>query len=181
LVIKNGTALVFPGHRRSGKSTLVISLLKHGFKYYSDEIAAINPETLRATGFPRALMIRDKTLSLFPSLKPEINCYSFKLNNSHNSKKINLGIPSKRVLSPINKSFPISSIIFPKYSSNGNTLISHIKNSPAVLNLMGSTLNQNSFIDRGFKTAATIVRNIKCYSLQVKDLSKACEIIKGLI
>ena len=180
LVIKNGAALVLPGHRKSGKSTLVISLLKHGFKYYSDEIAAINSESLRATGFPRVLTIRENTLSLFPSLKPEINCYSLKLNNGHNSAKVNLGIPSKRVLAPLSKSFPISSIIFPKYSSNGNSSMSDMKNSTAVLNLMGNTLNQGSFVDKGFKAASSVVRNIKCYSLQVKDLSKACEIIKGL-
>ncbi|HEX9667460.1 MAG TPA: hypothetical protein VGA95_13015 [Thermodesulfobacteriota bacterium] len=181
LVIRNGIALVLPGPRKSGKSTLVISLLKHGFKYYSDDITAINLKSLRATGFPRAIMIRDNTLSLFPSLKPEITCYGYKLYNGHKSKKIHLGIPSKKVLAPLNKSFPISSIIFPKYSSNGNTFISDIKNSSAVLNLMGCTLNQNRFVDSGFKTAASIVRNIKCYSLQIKDLSKACEIINGLI
>jgi hypothetical protein len=181
LVIKNGTAIVLPGHRKSGKSTLVISLLKHGFKYYSDDITAINLESLRATGFPRAIMIRDSTLCLFPSLKPEISCYIYKLSNGHKSKKVHLGIPSKRVLAPLNKSFPISSIIFPKYSSNGHTFISDIKNSTAVLNLMGCTLNQNSFVDSGFRTTASIVRNIKCYSLQIKELSKACEIINGLI
>ncbi len=181
LVIKNGKAIVLPGHRKSGKSTLVISLLKHGFKYYSDDITAINLKSWGATGFPRAIMIRNGSLSLFPSLKPELSCYSYKFNNGHKSKKVHLGIPSKRVLAPLNKSFPISSIIFPKYSANGNTSISDIRNSTAALNLLACTINQNSFVDSGFNTVASIVRNIRCYSLQIKDLSNASEIVNGLI
>lgn len=182
VLVKKRKAVVFPGVSKSGKSTISIALLKDGFKYLSDEIAAINLSTLRATGFPRAIVMREKTLSLFPNLGPEINHLRYELLNSGKVREIHYGIPSGKNLATMNKSFPISAIVFPHYKWKGDACLCEIKPpSESLFDLMQCSLNQRRLKEKGFKTAARLVRQAKCYSLQTKDLAKACEIINGLV
>lgn len=182
VLVKRGKAVLLPGISKSGKSTISIALLKDGFKYLSDEIAAINLSTLRVTGFPGAIAMREKTLSLFPNLEPEINHLRYQLLNSGKVREIHYGIPSGRNLASMNKSFPISVIVFPQYNPKGDTFLSEIKpRSVAIFDLMQCSINQRRLKDRGFKTAARLIRQTKCYNLQTKDLAKACEIINDLV
>lgn len=51
----DGTAVVFPGRSRWGKSTLVSSLVDHGCGYLSDEYAVVSPE---GSVFPLSKPIR---------------------------------------------------------------------------------------------------------------------------
>ncbi|MFQ6062219.1 MAG: hypothetical protein ACE5J9_03460, partial [Methanosarcinales archaeon] len=53
--------LVFPAESGAGKTTLIMELLKHNFKYLSDEIAPIDPSTLRVLPFPKGLNVKDGT------------------------------------------------------------------------------------------------------------------------
>lgn len=181
VLVKKGRAVVFPGISKSGKSTITIALLKEGFKYLSDEVAAIDLKTLRVTGFPRAIVIREKTLPLFPSLKPEINYLSYKLLSSEKVRRIHYGIPSEKNLASMNKSYPISAIVFPEYNQKGNTFIEIKPPSVAMYDIMQCSLNQRRLEEKGFITAARLLRQTKFYSLQTKDLVKACEIINDLI
>jgi len=52
-----GKAVVLPGYSYSGKTTLVVELVKAGATYYSDEYAVLDEEG-RVHPYPRALQIR---------------------------------------------------------------------------------------------------------------------------
>lgn len=54
----NNCGIIFPAPADRGKTTLVLKLLQKGFRFLSDEIACINPETFRLEPFPRAVNIR---------------------------------------------------------------------------------------------------------------------------
>jgi len=182
IVVKNGKAILLPGASRSGKSTLCIALLKNGFKYISDEIAAIDLKTFRASGFPRAISIREKTLRLFPTLNPEINCCQYQLLNTRGISKICYGIPYKGNLASMNKFFPLSAIVFPKYNTKGRTVLHEVSHSSlAIYNLMECSINQLWLKEKGFRTATGLVKRTNCYNLQTNNLAEACEIINRII
>lgn len=182
ILVKRGKAVLLPGVSKSGKSTMTIALLKEGFKYISDEIAAIDLNTLGASGFPRAIVMRDKTLSLFPHLGPEINHLRYKLVVSGKVREVHYGVPSGKNVAAMKKFYPISVIVFPHYKWKGDACLSEIKPpSASLFDLMQCSLNQRRLKEKGFKTAARLVRQAKCYSLQTKDLAKACEIINDLV
>lgn len=181
VLVKNGRAVVLPAKSRSGKSTLSIALIKRGFRYLSDEVAAINLKTLRVRGFPRSIAIRKKTLSLFPSLEPEINYKFFSFPGAKGMVELHFGIPSRRKTASVTKSFPVSSIIFPVYTPNGTTSIDGLGKAQAVFNVMRCSFNQRKLKDMVFKTAVNLVRQTDCYILRTKELNKACEIIGNLI
>jgi len=182
VLVKKEKALLIPGASKSGKSTLSIALLKDGFKYLSDEIAAVDLNTLRTSGFPRAIMVRERTLTLFPTLEPEVNYRRYQLVNSGKVREIHYGIPSRKKLASMKKSFSISAIIFPQYSEskNGAVLTEINPSSVALFNLMQCSLNQSRLKEKGFRTAVRLVKQAKCYSLQTKNLARACEAISAL-
>ena len=62
-VAKNGTAILLPGYSRSGKTTLCAGLLGRGFDFLSDEVAAIQMESLSMLGFSRKLCARNDVLA----------------------------------------------------------------------------------------------------------------------
>jgi hypothetical protein len=49
-----------------GKTTLALELISRGARLYSDEFAFIRKANRFVSGLPRALMIRERTLSVFP-------------------------------------------------------------------------------------------------------------------
>ncbi len=57
VVAWNGSAALLPGASRSGKTTMVVELLKRGAVYYSDEYALLDAQG-RVHAYPRALMPR---------------------------------------------------------------------------------------------------------------------------
>lgn len=59
-----GKGLVFPAYSGHGKTTLVLELVKRGFRFLSDEIAAFERHTGRLAPFPRSLRVRPGTLAL---------------------------------------------------------------------------------------------------------------------
>lgn len=57
---KNGRALVVAGPPESGKTTLVLGLLRKGFEFFSDEICPVHQRTMEIHPYPRAVWIADR-------------------------------------------------------------------------------------------------------------------------
>lgn len=55
VAVKNGQALILAGLPGSGKTSLLLELLKRGFAYYSDDFCPIHRESGLVHPFPRAL------------------------------------------------------------------------------------------------------------------------------
>lgn len=57
-------AIILPAYSGYGKTTLVMELVRRGFQFLSDDIAAINRSNRLTDPFPRSLGIREGTLAL---------------------------------------------------------------------------------------------------------------------
>lgn len=73
-----GKALVLSGLSGSGKTTLALELTRRGFRFFSDEIAAISRSTHLIHPFPRAIGTRESTLNL-------LNKIDFKASKLHHT------------------------------------------------------------------------------------------------
>ncbi len=68
-VVKNGRALIVAGPPRSGKSTLVLELVKKGYSFYSDDICPLNRESRRVYPFPRSPWARPGRFRAVPDVR----------------------------------------------------------------------------------------------------------------
>lgn len=64
VVSSGGRGILFVGDARHGKTTLVLELIRRGFKFLSDETAALSRNDHMVYPFPRSLRIRPGTLKL---------------------------------------------------------------------------------------------------------------------
>lgn len=64
VVSLNGQGLVLTGKGGHGKTTLVLELIRRGFRFLSDEMAALGRQDNHVHPFPRSLRIRPGTLEL---------------------------------------------------------------------------------------------------------------------
>jgi len=67
-VERHGAATLFSGRSGAGKTTLTLSLLEHGYRLLSDELAIVEPSTQRVIPYRRSLHVRPGTRELVPSL-----------------------------------------------------------------------------------------------------------------
>ena len=61
-VATRGQGILLVGDSGHGKTTLVLALLRRGFRFLSDDVGAIERATGRLTPFPRSLLLRPGTL-----------------------------------------------------------------------------------------------------------------------
>ncbi len=65
------TAILLPGRSGSGKSTLTAALVRAGWHYLSDEVAPLDPETLRVVSVPIPLSVKQTGLDPVLAFWPE--------------------------------------------------------------------------------------------------------------
>ena len=64
VVSRNDACIIFPSFSGMGKTTLTLKLVLNGFKFLSDELACLHPETMLVEPFYRKLNINDNTRKL---------------------------------------------------------------------------------------------------------------------
>jgi hypothetical protein len=72
-VAREGQVLLLPARMESGKSSLVLALLEHGFSYLSDEVGALDPASARAYPFPKRITLDQEALRFFPGLEDRLS------------------------------------------------------------------------------------------------------------
>lgn len=64
VVSRNGRGIIVVADARHGKTTLVLELVRRGFRFLSDEMAALGRTDYKVHPFPRCLRVRPGTLEL---------------------------------------------------------------------------------------------------------------------
>ncbi|KAB2836672.1 MAG: hypothetical protein F9K48_01225 [Candidatus Brocadia sp.] len=64
VVSRNGQGVILAADARHGKTTLVLELVRRGFRFLSDEMAALGRADRKVHPFPRSLRVRRGTLEL---------------------------------------------------------------------------------------------------------------------
>ena len=151
VVAKRGQIFIFPGVSGSGKTSLCLHLVTHGFTCYSDELAVINKD-FSPQPLPFPVSIKSGAWPLFDSAWPE-------LGHSKIWEKDN-GIALKYLLLPTDLDAPVDSkitqqtIIFPTFDPEA-VHASYKKLSPtqALVNIIQAGyqikqgLNQANIVD----------------------------------
>lgn len=151
-----------------GKSTTTWALLQNDFNYLSDELAAIDLNTMQVHPYAHALCLKKEPPSPFGF--PHGTLYT-----SH-TKHIPTGsMPSKI----IDYSVDLVSVFFVNYDSEANSpSVSSVSSAEGSARIYANTLNLLAHERYGLGAAIKIGSHCQCFDMVTADLQASCEQIK---
>lgn len=165
-------AVLLPAPMEHGKTTTVTGLVRAGFSYLTDEAAALDPETLRVTAYPKPLTIDRGSWPLFPDLRP----------GDPDPDAGSWWVPADQIRpgATIASAVP-SLVVFPAYRRDSATELRPLGPSTAVMRLAESTFAFAADGARNLATLAQLVRSAPVYELTIGDLDAAVKLISDLV
>lgn len=179
VVSYNNKAILLPARAGGGKTTLIASLLKNGFRYLTDEIAIIDFHTLKVYPFPKPLNIKIGSLPLFPNFEPEMELINKR--NINIKDKIHHVLVNNGSIHPVDNPIPIKSTIFIQYKPKVDCRLRRISKACTIFELVKCSFNQYLFKEKGIDLIDRLVATCECYQLQFNHLDEAMKLIKGRI
>jgi hypothetical protein len=174
-VVGTGASCVLlPAAAGSGKSSLTAALVHRGFRYFSDEVALIEPTTFHVSPMPLAMCIKSTGWDLMARYYPGILSLPVHVRSD---EKVLRYIPppaDSKEQTPT----PVGHVIFPRYEGAAPTRLERVKRSEALGRLMGECLALRQRLDQ--KNVRQLVRwisGIECYELTFSSLETAAQLV----
>ena len=169
VVAPDGNAVVLPAASGGGKTTLTAALVRAGFAYLSDEMMAIDPETLRVLPVPRSLFCKPGTFEALgispPALSAEAMGY------------VDGAIPVRPGdLRPgsVGSAATVRTIVAPRYRPGAETAIEPVSRAAGLTDLASQAFNLQLFGGpAGMRLLGEVARGARCYRLTVGPLDEA--------
>jgi hypothetical protein len=168
---RHGTAVVLAGDSGSGKSTTAWALLHHGFRYLSDELACIEPDTLRVFAYPHAVCLK--------RAPPEP--YTLPAATLHLGRTRH--VPTTALPSPLaNEPLPLGAVFLIRRDPHlVSTQLHRLGAAEASARIYITALNALAHPDRGLGIALQIAKRVPCFALGTAGLGESCEIVRAAI
>lgn len=174
----DGKGVILAAGSGGGKSTLVAGLMARGWTYLSDEFALVNPNTLHAHAFPKAVCVKSGAFGIVKELGLPF------AGRRHYVKglKGRVGYVNPREVGPktIGTQTKIRLVTFPKYTPGRQPRLNPLTRAKAVFALAGSALNRHAFADQGVSVLSHLVREAECFGIDSGSLQGTCDMIESL-
>ncbi len=178
-VVKKGRAILLPAQSGSGKTTLTLGLMNYGYKYLTDEVAAVHHESLEVVPYQRPIYVWHWSRPFCKVVGKGFRIYRYRdrVNADWRWQYI---VPQDGAVMPRDGRWKVDWIIFPRYTPKGKTVLKPLGTTQALMSLMQNGWNQKLFPDGGLKVCIELARRARCYTLEMGNLDRACELIEGL-
>lgn len=170
---------VMPAPAGSGKSSLTLALVYHGFEYFSDEVALLHEPDFHAEPVPLATCIKDSGSKLVSRYYPQLE--KLQSHRRNDGKIVQYLPPDLSAIPPQGTKRPVGAIICPEYVEAGKTTLSPMSKVETLLVIMQDCLIVNTTLDRD-KVANMLqwLERTPCYRLITTDLEKAVQSVQQL-
>jgi hypothetical protein len=166
-----GRAILLVAASGNGKSITAWALLHHGFRYVSDELAPVDPRTLKVHPYPRALYLKEKPPRSYP------------LPARVFSAAGPLYIPGEDLPSGISKSpVRVAAIFFLRYDPQASEpALRPTSKAEAGARLFANALNPLAHPGDGLDGAIGIATRSACFELVSADLPATCALMAATL
>jgi hypothetical protein len=170
--VSRGVAVLLPARAESGKTTTVAGLVRAGFGYLTDEAVAIDPSTLLAQPYAKALSVDRGSWDVLADLRPP----------HHDQVAGQWQLPA-RLIRPdaVAGPAPVGFVVTPIYSAGSTTRLEPISAGEMLMLLADSTFEFQADARRNLSVLAHIVASAGCYRLVVGDLTEAVRLVDELV
>jgi hypothetical protein len=174
-VVGTGASCVLlPAAAGSGKSSLTAALVHRGFRYFSDEVALIEPTTFHVSPMPLAMCIKSTGWDLMARYYPGI--LSLPVHVRSDEKVLRYIPPPADSVGQI--PMPVAHIIFPRYEEAAPTRLERVKRSEALGRLMGECLALRQRLDQNnVRQLVRWIAGVECYELTFSSLETAAQLV----
>jgi hypothetical protein len=174
-VVGTGASCVLlPAAAGSGKSSLTAALVHRGFRYFSDEVALIEPTTFHVSPMPLAMCIKSTGWDLMARYYPGI--LSLPVHVRSDEKVLRYIPPPADSVEQV--PMPVAHIIFPRYEEAASTRLERVKRSEALGRLMGECLALRQRLDQNnVRQLVRWIAGVECYELTFSSLETAAQLV----
>lgn len=158
-------AIILPGIGGSGKSTLVVELLKQGWNYLSDDAIALDLETDYLYPFPQT-----------PRVRKNLN-QPLSVSEVAKLPKSAIEIPSNQL---VRDPTPIKQVIFPRYTFASQTILTSYSPGNIVMELLRNCINFTDHQQKAMNKLCEIFSIKPGWRIQFSDYQDAVKVIRNL-
>ena len=174
-VVGTGTScILLPAAAGSGKSSLTTALVHRGFRYFSDEVALIQPASFHVTPMPLAMGLKSTGWDFMARYYP--NIFSLPTHVRSDGKVLRYIPPPGDAVRQTPA--PVSHIVFPRYDPDVPTRLQPVGRPAALGRLMDECLILRRWLDTGnVRGLVDWFAGIDCYDLTFSSLDHAVELV----
>jgi len=177
---KGGTTIVFPGEAGSGKTTLAAALMLHGCRFFSDEIAVLNVESLCVSPLPLPMSI--KPGSVGPLSRYYAGLSERPVHLRSDGKKVRyLSPPAPNLTETFEVSAPVNCLVFPKYREGAENRLNMLDKFETMQRLAMTGSSNRDITNRDVEAMIALVEKSPCYEIVYSDLSKAIALLENQV
>lgn len=167
---RRGRVTLIIAESGTGKSTTAWALLRHGFRYLSDELAPIDPASLDVHPYPHALCLK----------APPPGHYSLPGNAVRTERTIHIpvdALPAAAITQPS----PLRALLFLQRDAQVCTpSVAPVSPAEAGARLYANTLNALAHPGSGLDAAIRIANAVPAFVVNAGELHATCELISSL-
>jgi hypothetical protein len=164
VLARHDRAVLFAAPTGAGKSTLAAALCESGWTYLSDELAIIDPHTLRVEPYAMPICLKPSAAGELANIAPGLPERPMHLRDD--GQRLSYLMP-RRVVS--SRSFPIAAVVFPNFSPGKATRITALDPLIALQRLAETGSSDRPLNDGDVKTLLSLAQ-LPVYELIVNDL-----------
>jgi hypothetical protein len=169
---REGRLLLLPGESAFGKSTLAAALATHGWELYSDELAPLNPETLKVAPFPLPIGIKSRSLLALQSYCPDLTDQAA-CRRADGQLARYLAPPQIPLADPNANPAPVAALIFPRYRAETATCLARLTPLQALERLAQTGSSERSLRSNDVEALLALAGQRPCWSLDYCNLEEA--------
>jgi hypothetical protein len=172
----NGSAILLPAAKDSGKTTLVARLVQRGCGYFTDEATAIDPVTLAVRAYPKPLAVERGSWEVLADLRPDLaeRFLPYVRDQWH-------VVPDSIRPDAIAEPCAPRLIVSPHYEAGARTNLEAISRAQAVLLLAENAFNFESHKADGLHAFANLVTGCECYRLTIGSHDDASDAVMRVV
>jgi hypothetical protein len=176
-VERDGIGVALPAPMESGKTTLVAGLiLRHGFRYLTDEAVAIDPARLVAHPYHKPFTIDSGSFTVLAELEPTAKW------TIDSEMQPQWHIPATSIQADsLAASVPLRVVVTPRYMPNRPTRLEPLSKAQTLTTLIESTFRWSADTRHKFDVLARVANQVRGYRLWVQNLEEACRIMDDLV
>lgn len=175
-VERDGVCVVLPAAMENGKTTLTAGLMRSGFRYYTDEAVAIDPQDLKVTPYAKPLSIDPGSWGVLADLEPDIDESVRPLVVKQWQVPVT-SIAASGLAEPLIPRL----IINPQYRAGAVTELRPVRRAEMLVMLMDLTFSFREDPARNMAVLGEVLARCDCYHLVVGDLETACALVSDIV